>query len=334
MNTQILLKQHAFGEVHDGNFEIVQTPIPEPLAGQVLRRTIYLSLDPYMRSRMATSRSYTAGVELGQVMVGGTISQVVKSDDPNFAQGDIVLGYDGWQAYAAGEGKGLRKLDPRGPKISYYLGVLGMPGMTAYTALLDVGRPQPGNTVVVSAAAGAVGSVAGQIAKLKGCRVIGSAGGEAKCEYVTKELGFDACINYKQAPLVRSLKRLCPDGIDVYIDNVAGPLLEAVTMNLAEHARIVLVGLISQYNDTSLPPGPNLAPLLVKRATLTGFLVRDWEHRRADFLRDMTQWVAGGQVKFRETIVEGLANAPRAFMGLFRGENVGKLIVQVGAADL
>ena len=329
MNRQILLKSRPVGEPKESDFALVETPIPEPGEGEVLNRTVYLSLDPYMRGRMSDRASYAAPVELGSVMVGGGVSQVMQSNHPQFSAGDFVLGYDGWQAYGVSKGETLRKLDPKQAPISYALGITGMPGMTAYFALLDVGQPQSGETVVISAASGAVGSVAGQIAKIKGCRVVGVAGSDAKCDYVVKELGFDECINRNTQDLSSALKAACPDGIDVYFDNTAGAILEAVLQQINLGARIPLVGLISQYNAENPPPGPNLMPLLVKRALIKGFLVSDYQQRQAEFLNDVVQWLQAGKLKYKEDVVEGLENAPRAFIGLLQGKNFGKLIVKV-----
>ncbi|HEY9778530.1 MAG TPA: NADP-dependent oxidoreductase [Leptolyngbyaceae cyanobacterium] len=329
MNRQILLKSRPVGEPKESDFALVETPIPEPGEGEVLNRTVYLSLDPYMRGRMSDRASYAAPVELGSVMVGGGVSQVMQSNHPQFSAGDFVLGYDGWQAYSVVKGETLRKLDPKQASISYALGITGMPGMTAYFALLDVGQPQSGETVVISAASGAVGSVAGQIAKIKGCRVVGVAGSDAKCDYVMKELGFDECINRNTQDLSSALKAACPDGIDVYFDNTAGAILEAVLQQINLGARIPLVGLISQYNAENPPPGPNLMPLLVKRALIKGFLVSDYQQRQAEFLNDVVQWLQAGKLKYKEDVVEGLENAPRAFIGLLQGKNFGKLIVKV-----
>ncbi len=303
--------------------------MPSLQEGQVLRRTLYLSLDPYMRGRMREGASYTSPSPLNQPMVGGTVSQVIETKNEAFAVGDFVLGYDGWQEYGASDGRDLRKIDPSKAPLSYALGVLGMPGMTAYVALLDIGQPKAGETVVVSAAAGAVGSLVGQIARILGCRTVGLAGSDEKCRFVMEELGFDACINYKTQPLDQALQEACPNGIDVYYDNVAGPVLEAVLGHINLGARIPLVGLISQYNLATPPPGPNLMPLLVKRALIQGFLVVDHAHRQEAFLADMGQWVAEGRVKAYEDILEGLENAPEAFLGLFSGTNVGKLLVRV-----
>jgi len=253
-NRQVLLVNRPTGEPNESDFKLVETPIPEPAAGQFLARTIYLSLDPYMRGRMRAGASYAQPAELGQPMVGGTVSQVVRSQHPGFVAGDYVLGYDGWQEYAVSDGQGVQKIDPSQGKLSYWLGVLGMPGLTAYAALLEIGRPKAGETVVVSAAAGAVGSVVGQIAKIKGCRVVGIAGSDAKCDFVVKELHFDACINYKTQDLGEALAKVCPNGIDVYFDNVAGPVLVAVLRHINLGARIPLVGLISQYTQRSRHP--------------------------------------------------------------------------------
>ncbi|HLO86384.1 MAG TPA: NADP-dependent oxidoreductase [Nostocaceae cyanobacterium] len=328
-NTQILLKSYPIGEPKESDFAIVETPIPEPSEGEILTRTIYLSLDPYMRGRISGNHSYTAPVELNSVIVGGTVSQVIKSHLPQFKAGDFVLGGNGWQTYAIAQPETLRLIDPNQAHLSYNLGVLGMPGHTAYAALLDVGQPKPGETVVISAASGAVGAVAGQIAKIKGCRVVGIVGSDEKRDFIVNELGFDAGINRKTQELFPALKEAAPNGIDVYFDNTAGVILEAVLQQINLGARIALVGLISEYNATSPPPGPNLRPLLIKRASIKGFLVSDYQHRFADFFKDVSGWIKSGQLKYKEDIVIGLENAPRAFIGLLRGENFGKLIVKV-----
>ncbi len=330
-NTQVLFKSWPEGLPSEGNFEIVKTDAPQCGEGEVLRRTIYLSLDPYMRGRMSQRKSYAEPAKIGEPMVGQTISEVVESKNDRYRPGDFVLGFDGWQSYAASDGKGLRKLDPATAPLSYAVGVLGMPGLTAYVALLDIGRPKEGETVVVSAAAGAVGSIAGQIAKIKGCRVVGTAGSDEKCAYVVSDLRFDVCINYKREDLREALKAACPNGIDVYLDNVGGAVLEAVLKRINVHARIPLVGLISQYNDTQLSPGPNLLSLIANRALIQGMLVTDHTDRMPDFLRDMSQWLREGKIRYREDIIQGLENAPRAFIGLLQGENIGKRVVQVSA---
>lgn len=329
VSTQILLAARPVGMPTAETFRTVETPLPPLADGQVLCRTIYLSLDPYMRGRMNAGKSYVAPAEVGQAMCGGTVSQVIESRSPALAAGDFVLGYDGWQSHAVGDASAYRKLDPAAAPISYALGILGMPGMTAYVGMLDILRPQAGQTVVVSAAAGAVGSAAGQIAKTKGCRVVGSAGSDDKCRFVTEECGFDACFNYKSVRPFAGLRRNCPEGIDAYYDNVGGDMLEAVLRLINVGGRVALVGMISQYNATSLEPGPNLAPLLVRRAMIQGMIVNDHADRQADFLRDMTAWVREGKIKVRETIIPGLENAPTAFLGLFSGQNVGKLLVAV-----
>jgi NADPH-dependent curcumin reductase CurA len=329
VNRQVVLVSRPQGEPSEANFTLVEAPAPEPGPGQFLARTIYLSLDPYMRGRMDARESYAKPAELGKPMVGSTVGQVVRSNHPGFAEGEFVVGYWGWQEYGVSGGNGVRKLDPAVAPISYALGVLGMPGMTAYVALLDIGRPQPGETVVVSAAAGAVGSVVGQIARIKGCRAVGTAGGAAKCRFVVTELGFDACVDYKAEDFAQGLKDACPDGIDVYYDNVGGPVLAAVLRQINRGARIPLVGHIAQYNATTLPPGPNLISLLVQRALIQGFIVLDHPEREADFLRDVTAWIREGKITYKEDIVAGLENAPRAFLGLFGGANLGKLLVRV-----
>jgi len=329
---RVLLRRRPVGEPRVEDFEVEDLPVPEPGPGQVLLRTIYLSLDPYMRGRMNEGPSYTGTPNpgLGDVMVGGTVSEVVRSSSERFAAGDIVAGSEGWRSHSLSNGNGLRKLDPKAAPISTALGVLGMPGMTAYVGLLDIGRPKSGETVVVSAAAGAVGSAVGQMAKIKGCRAIGVAGGRAKCEHVVKELGFDACVDYKSQDVYTALKQACPDGIDVYFDNVGGPVLDAVMRLINRDARIPICGLISEYNATEPPRGPNLRPILVNRATVRGFIVSDHADRSAEFLREATSWVQGGRLRYREDIVDGLENAPRAFIGLLRGENFGKRLIRVG----
>lgn len=329
INKQILLKSSPIGEPKESDFALTEIPVPEPGEGEILSRTIYLSLDPYMRGRISGGPSYAASVELNSVIVGGTVSQVIKSNHPQFQPGDFVLSRNGWQTYAVSSADTLRKLDPSLAPLSYSLGVLGMPGHTAYAALLDVGQPKPGETVVISAASGAVGSVAGQIAKIKGARVVGIVGSDDKRDFILKELGFDAAINRKTQELYPALKEAAPNGIDVYFDNTAGVILETVLQQINLGARIVLVGLISQYNATSVPPGPNLLPLLIKRALIKGFLVGDYQHLFDDFLRDVSGWLQSGQIKYKEDVVVGLENAPRAFIGLLQGENFGKLIVKV-----
>jgi NADPH-dependent curcumin reductase len=329
VNTRVLLARRPEGEPTLDDFRIVEEPVPVPGNGEVLLRTTYLSLDPYMRGRMSAARSYAKPVEIGQVMVGGTVSEVVESKNAAFSNGDIVLSYSGWQTYDVSSGSELRKLDPKSAPVTYALGILGMPGQTAYCALLDIGKPKPGETIVVSSASGAVGSVAGQIAKIKGCRAIGVAGSDEKCRYVVDTLGFDACINRRTDDLDAALKTHCPDGIDFYYDNTGGPILHAVMRNLRLRARIAIVGMIDQYNATQAPPGPNLRPMLTNRATMQGFLVGDHAEHFAAFYRDVSGWLREGKLQYREDVIEGLGNAPRALIGLLRGENFGKLIVKV-----
>jgi len=328
-NRQIVLERRPAGTPKPSDFRLVETLVAEPDEGEVLCRTIYLSLDPYMRGRMNEGRSYARPVEVGQVMVAGTVGQVVDSRYPGFSPGDFVLAYDGWQEYGISRGSTLRKLDPTQAPISTALGVLGMPGLTAYVGLLDIGRAKSGETIVVSAAAGAVGSAVGQIAKIKGCRAVGVAGSRDKCDYVERELGFDACVSYREGNLPVSLEAACPGGIDVYFDNVGGDVLTAALRLINVNARIAICGLISQYNAAELPAGPNLAPILVNRATMRGFIVSDHVDRAPEFLAEATRWVRDGRLKYREDVVDGLQNAPGAFLGLFEGRNVGKLLVRV-----
>jgi len=300
----------------------------------MLLRTLWLSLDPYMRGRMSDAPSYAKPVGIGEVMEGGTVSEVVTSNVHRFAKGDIVVGRTGWQSHALSDGSSLQKVDPTRAPIQTALGVLGMPGMTAYMGLLEIGKPVAGETVVVAAASGAVGSVVGQIARIKGARAVGIAGGPDKCRYVTEELGFDACIDRRVPDFAAHLAAACPKGIDVYFENVGGAIFEALFPLLNPFARIPVCGLISMYNATSLSPGPILLPhlmrgILTKRLTFRGFIVSDFFGRYGDFMHDVSTWVGEGRIKYREDVVEGLENAPRALIGLLRGENFGKLLVHV-----
>jgi NADPH-dependent curcumin reductase len=330
VNRQIVLRSRPVGMPKPSDFDLVESPRPTPKDGEVLTRTVYLSLDPYMRGRISGARSYAQSVEPGQVIVGGTVGEVLESRHPAVARGDLVLGYDGWQSHAVSKGGALRKLDPKQAPISTALGVLGMPGMTAYVGLLDIGRPKPGETVVVSAASGAVGSAVGQIAKIKGAHAVGIAGSPDKCDYVVRALGFDACVNYKTGDLPAALKAACPSGIDVYFENVGGDVLGAVMTLLNQNARIPLCGLISQYNATEPTPGPDLRAFLFNRVLLKGFIVSDHLDRMGDFLAECGGWLREGRLKHREDIVEGLEQAPEAFIGLLQGKNFGKLLVRVG----
>ena len=327
---RVLLKNRPVGAPTPGDFEIVEQALSAPKDGEMLCRTIYLSLDPYMRGRISGVKSYAKGVDPGELMVGGTVSEVLESKHPAFKTGDIVQGYDGWQSHAVSSGMGVRKIDPSVAPASTALGVLGMPGMTAYVGLLDIGQPKPGETVVVSAASGAVGAVVGQLAKLKGCRAVGIAGAKDKCDYVVGELGFDACVNYKTDDLGAALSAACPKGVDVYFENVGGAVTEAVMPLLNPFARVPLCGLISMYNATGPAPGPSWRWLLTNRVLVKGFIVSDHLDRMPAFLADATAWLREGKLKFREDIVDGLERAPAAFIGLLEGKNFGKMLVRVG----
>jgi len=333
MNRQIRLKSRPSGMPTPANFEAADAPMPKVRDGDVLRRTLFLSLDPYMRGRMSDAPSYAPPVAVGGIMCGHTVSQVVESRDPDLRAGDIVAGYDGWQAFASSPGKDLRKLDPAVAPVTTAIGVLGMPGFTAFVGLVDIAQPRGGETVVVSAASGAVGSVVGQLAKTRGCRAVGVAGSRDKCRFVVEELGFDACVNYKTDDLVPALQSACPGGVDVYFDNVGGSVLAAVLRVLNRGARIPLCGMISEYNATDPPSGPNLRPLLVNRAMIKGFIVSDHTERFPAFLKEVTPLVLQGRIKYREDLVDGLENAPSALIGLFEGRNFGKLIVRVSALE-
>ncbi len=331
-NRKIVLAARPSGLPAEGDFRLVEEAMPEPGPGQVLVRGVYLSLDPYMRGRMNDAPSYAPPVGLGEVMVGGVVGEVMRSEDPGFAPGDVVEGPLGWQEYGVAAAGTLRKVDPGLAPISTAVGVLGMPGLTAYFGLLEVGRPEPGDTVVVSAAAGAVGAVVGQIAKIQGCRAVGIAGSEAKVAYLTDELGFDAGIDYKAAGnLDAALVAACPKGVNVYFDNVGGEVSDAVFRHLGSRARIAICGQISQYNLTEPELGPrNLRFMLVNRARMEGFLVFDFAPRYDEGLSRLGGWIREGRLKYKEDVVEGLDNAPAAFLRLFTGENFGKQLVKLG----
>ncbi|MBM4440406.1 MAG: NADP-dependent oxidoreductase [Candidatus Rokubacteria bacterium] len=327
---RVVLKSRPVGAPKPTDFSLVEAPVPALGDGEILTRTIYLSLDPYMRGRISGVKSYAKGVDPGDLMVGGTVGEVLESKHPGFKKGDFVQGYDGWQTHGVSKGLGVRTLDPAQAPLSTALGVLGMPGMTAYVGLLDIGKPKAGETIVVSAASGAVGAVVGQLGTIKGCRVVGVAGGKDKCEYVVDELGFDACVDYKRDDFATALQAACPKGIDVYFENVGGAVLGAVLKLINPFARIPLCGLVSQYNATEMPAGPNWGVLLVNRVLVKGFIVSDHIDRLPDFLRDVGGWLREGRIKYREDIVNGLEQAPEAFIGLLQGRNFGKLIVKVG----
>jgi len=334
VNRRIVLASRPHGKPTLENFRMEQEAVPIAGEGQVLLKTLYLSLDPYMRGRMNAGKSYAAGFELDDVMGGGTVCRVVSSRNPAFTEGDLVTAYTGWQDYGLSDGRDLTKLDSRIPQPSYALGVLGMPGLTAYVGLLDIGQPKAGDTVVLAASTGAVGSVVGQIAKLKGCRVVGIAGAAKKCKYAVEVLGYDACVSHYDADMAQQLAAACPDGIDVYFENVGGSSWEAVMPLLNNHARVPVCGLIAHYNQTELPPGPDRMSLLQglilsKSVKMQGFIVSDYQDRIPAFIGDVAQWMAQGKIKYKEHMVEGLENAPEAFLGLFSGANFGKLVVHV-----
>ncbi len=334
-NRRIVLASRPRGAPAATDFRVETAPLPEAKEGQLLLRTLYLSLDPYMRGRMSDGPSYAAPVAIGEVMVGGTVSRVQESRHADFKVGDLVLGYAGWQDYALSDGQGLTTLHPEESHPSHALGVLGMPGFTAYMGLLDIGQPVSGETVVVAAASGAVGSVVGQIARITGCRVVGIAGGPDKCSYVTDELGFDLCVDHHAADLPGRLAAACPQGIDVYFESVGGAVFDAVLPLLNTQARVPVCGLIAAYNDTQLPLGPDRLGLLMgivlrKRIKMQGFIVfEDYGPKFPEFAGAMREWVKQEKVKAREDIVFGLENAPEAFIGLLRGKNFGKLVIQL-----
>jgi NADPH-dependent curcumin reductase len=333
-NHQVLLASRPGDQASPENFLLTETEIPKAGSGEILLRTIYLSLDPYMRGRMNAGPSYARSVEIGEVMVGQSVCEVVESNLPTYQAGDIVLAGTGWQEFSLSDGAGTRKIDRLAGPISYALGVLGMPGLTAYAGLLNIGRPQPGETVVVGAASGAVGSVVGQIAKIKGCHVVGIAGGEKKCRFVKEELGFDACLDHRQAELTERLKASCPNGVDVYFENVGGHVLKAVLPSLNDFARIPVCGLIAHYSASESAIGPDHLPtllraILVKRLTFRGFIVVDYASQFADFLSDMRSWLSEGRIRYREDVTDGLENAPGDLFRLLKGENFGKKIIRV-----
>jgi NADPH-dependent curcumin reductase CurA len=328
-NKRIVLASRPTGWVNEGNFRLESAPVPQPKEGEVLVKNLWLSLDPYMRGRMNDVKSYAAKQEIGEVMIGGTAGEVIASKNPKFAVGDQVVGMLGWQEYACSDGKGLNKADASRVPLSAYLGVLGMPGVTAWVGLLEHCQPKAGETVVVSAASGAVGSVVGQIAKLKGCRAVGIAGGGEKCGYVVKELGFDACVDYKAGRLNDDLKNAVPAGIDCYFENVGGEILDAVLRRMNPFSRIAVCGLISQYNATEPYGVKTFQSILTNRIKVQGFIVSDRMELWAKALPELVGWVASGKLKYRETVAQGLEDAPRAFIGLLKGENLGKQLVKL-----
>ncbi len=334
-NRRIVLASRPHGAPTADNFRLEQGAKPTVQEGEVLLRCVYLSLDPYMRGRMSDAKSYADPVAIDEVMVGGTVCQVAESLNDEFQVGEWVVAFTGWQDYAVSNGQGLLKLGQNPAHPSYALGVMGMPGFTAYMGLLDIGQPKAGETVVVAAATGPVGATVGQIAKLKGCRVVGIAGGEEKCRYAKQELGFDACIDHKTEDFAEQLTQACDAGIDVYFENVGGKVFDAVLPLLNAKARIPLCGMVSQYNATAPQPGPDrmgalMGQLLVKRIKMQGFIIfDDYGHRYQEFAEAMTPWVENGDIRYREQIVNGLEQAPEAFIGLLEGKNFGKLVIQV-----
>jgi leukotriene B4 12-hydroxydehydrogenase/15-oxo-prostaglandin 13-reductase len=328
-NLRVLLASRPTGWVSEDNFRVETVPVPQPRDGEVLVKNAYLSLDPYMRGRMNEGKSYAAKQEIGEVMIGGTVGEVVESKHPKFAKGDKVLGMLGWQQYGLSDGKGLNKVDASRVPLSAYLGVLGMPGVTAWVGLLDICQPKAGETVLVSAASGAVGSAVGQIAKIKGCRAVGIAGGKAKCDYVVKELGFDACVDYKAGRLNDDLKAALPDGVDCYFENVGGEILDAALRRMNAFSRIAVCGLISQYNATEPYGVKAIQSILTNRIRMQGFIVSDRMELWPKALPELAGWVAAGKIKYRETVTQGLENAPKAFIGLLKGENLGKQLVKL-----
>jgi NADPH-dependent curcumin reductase CurA len=333
VNHQFRLAARPVGMPKRSDWTYAEEPIREPGDGEFLVKILYISLDPAMRGWMNESRSYIAPVGIGEVMRAGTVGRVITSKNPAFAPDDFVYGPFGVQQYALSNGKGSTKVDTRVGPLPVFLGTLGAPGMTAYFGLLDTGQPKPGETVVVSGAAGATGMVVGQIAKIKGCRVVGIAGGPEKCKYITKELNFDAAIDYKSEDVKKALQTHCPKGVNVYFDNVGGDILDAVLTQLARGARIVLSGAISQYNNTTPIKGPsNYLSLLVNRASMKGMLVLDYADRYGEAAREMVGWMKAGQLKSREDIVEGFETFPETLLKLFKGENTGKLVLKVADA--
>jgi NADPH-dependent curcumin reductase CurA len=326
-NRRVVLASRPAGRVTESNFRIESAPLPSPAEGEILVKNLWLSLDPYMRGRMSEAKSYVKGVELGEVMVGQTVGEVIESNHAKFRKGDHVLTQSGWQLYAVA--KEASKVDAGRAPLSYYLGVLGMPGMTAYFGLKELGQPRAGETVVVSAASGAVGSVVGQLAKIWGCRAVGIAGGPEKCAYVTHELGFDACVDYKAGNLHRDLKAACAKGVDVYFENVGGEILDTLLRQMNLRSRIVVCGLIAEYNATEPYGYKNLRAVLVNRIRIQGMIVFDWQDRYAEALASLGGYLREGRLKTRESVVQGLENAPQGLISLLKGGNFGKQLVKL-----
>jgi NADPH-dependent curcumin reductase CurA len=332
VSREIRLKNRPAGLPAESDFELAEVTLPQIAEGQVLVQNIYMSVDPYMRGRMVDRKSYVPPFQLNQPLEGGCVGRVVESKNKQFQGGDYVLGMSGWREYFISDGTGILKIDPAVAPIQAYLGTVGMPGLTAYYGLLEIGRPKPGETVFVSAASGAVGAIVCQIARIKGCRVVGSAGSDDKVSWLLQEAGADAAFNYKKSDdVIAEVGRLCPKGIDVYYENVGGIHLEAALEHMNKFGRIVMCGQIAIYNATHPVPGPaNLFYIIGKQLTMQGFIVSDHFDMLPQFYADMAKWIAEGKIKWKETIVEGLQNAPGAFIGLFKGENFGKMVVKLG----
>ncbi len=329
-NKRIVLASRPIGWVSEDNFRFEDAPLPHPGDGEVLVKNLWLSLDPYMRGRMNDVKSYVPPVQIGAVMEGQTVGEVIESRRPGYKPGDKVLTRLGWQLYGCVSGDGeISKVDGDRARLSYYVGVLGMPGLTAWFGLKEIGQPKPGDTVVVSAASGAVGSVVGQLAKIRGCRAVGIAGGAAKCDYVVKELGFDACVDYKAGNLQRDLKEACPKGADVYFENVGGEMTDVLLRVMNPFSRMIVCGLIAEYNTTE-PYGVKMfRAILVNRIKVQGMIVFDWKDRYGEALKDLAAHVAAGRIKYRESVVEGIENAPKGFIALLKGQNFGKQLVKL-----
>jgi NADPH-dependent curcumin reductase CurA len=333
ISREIRLVARPRGFPEEELFEVAETAIPDPAEGQVLIRNAFFSVDPYMRPRMNDVRSYVAPFTLGEAMTGGAVGRVVASRDARYAEGDWVLHYLGWREWALTDGAAVRRLDPEAAPVSTALGVLGMPGFTAWYGLFALGRPQEGDTVFVSGAAGAVGSAAGQMAAIAGCRVVGSAGSVEKLAWL-RDLGFDGVFNYREQSAREALAELAPEGMDIYFDNVGGDHLEAAIGALRTYGRVVACGSISRYNDAEPSPGPrNMFLVVTKRLRIEGFIIRDHYDRFGEFVAEASAWVRDGRLRYRETVVDGIENAPKAFLGLLRGENIGKMLVKVGPDD-
>ncbi|KKY88588.1 NADP-dependent oxidoreductase [Leclercia sp. UBA5958] len=334
-NRQWVLASRPHGAPTVENFRLEKSSVPQPEEGQLLLRTVYLSLDPYMRGRMSDAPSYSPPVEIGAVMVGGTVSRVEQSQHPDYPVGEWVLSYSGWQDYALSDGTGLVKLGSNPQHPSWALGILGMPGFTAYMGLLDIGQPKSGETLVVAAATGPVGATVGQIGKIKGCHVVGIAGGAEKCRHAVEVLGFDRCIDHHADDFAQQLKQACPEGIDIYYENVGGKVFDAVLPLLNTSARVPVCGLVSGYNATDLPPGPDrlgllMGTILKKRIRMQGFIIaQDYGDRIDEFQQEMGRWVNEGKIHYREQVTDDLENAPQAFIGLLEGKNFGKVVIRV-----